>query len=100
MSVALCACHGRPHPCLHRSVDPVYDRDIPEFLIISAALVIGEGIAMKSGGNELIVVWVVKEISCKLLGGELIKGHVGINCSYDPVTVGPDCPWGIIGVAS
>ena len=98
VGVALCACHCRSHPSLHRSVYPVYNSHITELLIIGAAFVIGEGISMEGSRDELIVVGVFEEVSRKLFDGELIKRHVAIDCPYYPVTVGPDCPWRIIRI--
>ena len=53
VGVALRACHGSTHPSRHRGVGAVHHGNVAELLIIGATLVVGLGVAVEGGGDEL-----------------------------------------------
>ena len=54
MSMTLSTGHGCSHPGGKGCVYSVDNCDIPKFLIVSSPFVIGLGISMKGGGNDLL----------------------------------------------
>ena len=55
MCMTLGTCHGRTHPGGKGCVHPVNHRDITEFFVIGASLVIGLCIPMESRGYQLFL---------------------------------------------
>ena len=52
----------------------------------------GDVASVKAGGDQLRLRRVLEQIARKLLDGELIEGHVAVECIDDPIAVGPDLP--------
>ena len=90
MAVALDAAEGRPHPDLPRRVDAVKHGRDPELLVVGSPLGIGHGVSMEGRRDELVEGSVGQEIARDLLDGELIEGHVLVECIDEPVPVAPD----------
>ena len=103
--VALGTGDGRTHPRGHGGVDAVHNRNVPKFLIIGAAFVVGLGVAVESRGNQLIVCWIWEHVSRQLFDGELVEWHVAVEGTNHPIPVAPYgtrlviCVSGAIGVA-
>ena len=55
MTMALNAGEAGAHQRLPGSIDPVNDGSCPKFFIVCSTLIIGHGIAVKSGRNELFI---------------------------------------------
>ena len=94
------ASHGRTHPGGEGRVNPIGHRDVPEFLVICPALVVGLGISMKGGGDQLILRRLGQQISGHLLDGELIKRQVFVKGPDDVIPIGPNGARGIVRVTS
>ena len=99
MCVTLGAGRCRSHPGRHRGIDTVHNRRVAEFLVARPTLVIGLGIPMEGRCNQLIFGRGLKKVPGNLLNRELIKRHIGIKRTDDPVAVSPDRPSGIVGIA-
>ncbi len=99
MRMALCTTHGQPHPDLHRRVDSIFHCRDPELLIIGPALIIFQGIAVKSCGKNLISAGLRKKIPSQLLLRELVKGHILIEGIDNPIPVSPDVARSVLFVA-
>ena len=97
--VALAAGHGGTHPDGHGGIYPVNDGHVAKFLIISAPLAVGLGVAMEGSSRELILGRVGQQIAGHLLDGELIKGKITVKGANHPVAIGPDGAGRIIGVS-
>jgi len=100
VGVTLRAGHGRSHPGLHRGVDPINNGNVAELLVVGAAFVVGEGVSVEGGGDQLIAGRILEEVAGELLDGKLIKGHVGVESADDPVAIPPDGAWRVVGVSS
>ena len=90
MIVALRAGHCGAHPHLHRGVHAIDHCHIAKLLIGSAAFVVRLRIAMKSGGDELIVAWLIEQIARELFACELIERHVAVQRANYPVAITPN----------
>ena len=96
--MALGTCHGGPHPYRPSGIDTVHYRDIAEFFVTRPSLVVGHGIAMEGGRNQLIHGWIVQKIACQLLNGELVERYVRVETPYDIISVPPDGSRWVIGI--
>src|SRR5690606_28741472 len=55
MCMALCTGHRGSHPYRQRGVDAIDDRRVAELFVVRSAFVVGECVAMKRSGNQLLV---------------------------------------------
>ena len=97
--VALRAGNGRAHPRGHGGIHSIDHGDVSKFLIIRASFAIGLSVSMKSGGNELVVGWLGKQVAGQLLARKLIKREIAVKRADNPVAIGPNCARLIIGIA-
>ena len=100
MGVTLRARSRCSHPGRHGGIHAIDHSGIAEFFIARATFVVGFGVAMKGGGDELFLSWIWQEIAGNLFNCELIERHVGIEGTNDPIAVSPDGASGIVGIAS
>ena len=54
---------------------------------------------MEGSGDPIVEARLGQQVAGDLFDGELVKRHVGVECADNPVTVGPDRSWWIVGVA-
>ena len=99
VGVALCAGDGGAHPDGHGGVDAVDDGGVAEFFVAGAALVLGHGVAMEGGGDELVLGGLGEEVAGELVDGELVEGLIAVEGGDDPVAPGPDFAGLVGGVA-
>ena len=77
---------------------PIDDGNIAELLVIGAAFVVGERIAVKPGGDEILLGRVWKKVAGNLFQRELVEGFVPVQGPDDVIPVRPDGPRRIIGI--
>ena len=92
--VTAVAGHGEAEPCGGGCVDTVEEADIALFFGDCAAFTIEHVVAVETGGDEVVLGWVWKEVASELLDGELIERHVVVEGFDDPVS-----PNILVGVA-
>ena len=99
MRVALAALHGQAQPGGGGGAHTIHHGVEPELQGVNATLFIEHGVTMKAGGHYLAGRGVRKQVTCKLLNGEPIKRHVGIQSLNHPVAIGPDAALAVLFVA-
>ena len=99
VGVALRAGHRDPHPDRHGGVDAIDDSYVTKLFVVGATLIVGQCVAMKGGGHQLLVRWVGEQISSQLFDGKLIEGHTVVDGFDDPVAIGPNRSGRIVGIA-
>jgi len=87
--VALGATDGGTHPDSHRCVYAVDDGNVAKFLVLSATFVVGHGVAVEGGGNQLIFAGSGQQVAGNLFDRELIEPHAAVEGPDDPVTIWP-----------
>ena len=83
--MALGARHGQAKPGGGGRVHTVKENHIALFLRDGPAFAVEQVIAVKRGGDELILGGIGEEVAGELFGGKLIKGHVRIEGFDHPV---------------
>ena len=99
MAVTLSTRDRRSHPDSHCRVDSINYRDVAELFVLSAAFIICHRVAMKRSGYHLLVARIWQHVASQLLDRKLIKRHVVIDRSNDPVSPRPDRTRRIVSVA-
>ena len=89
MVVALRAAHGEAHPHGPQRGRAIQHLLIAELFGVCAALAIGEGVAIESGGHQGIEIAIGQQIAGELLDGELVKGNVAIERVDYPFAIAP-----------
>ena len=97
--VALGAADGQAEPDVAGGGHAVEDAVDAELFLVDAALLVDLRVAMETGGDALGLGRVRQEVAGELLDGELIKGHVLIECPDHPVAEFPDLARRINGIA-
>ena len=87
--VALGAHHGEAEPCGGRGRHPVLDRLGAIFLVVTAALVVRLGVAVKTSGDLLLQRGVWQQVACQLFDGELVERHVSVEGVNHPFPIRP-----------
>ncbi len=97
--------HAEPHAggcigSIHRAFDAI-------FFIGRARFDVSQRIAMESGGDQLVVGWIVEQVTSELFDGELIKRQVAVQCFDNPMPIAPHVrAWSVsvitiaVGIAS
>lgn len=98
VAMALGASHGEAHPDGHGRVDAIDHGNVAKFFVVGSSFVVGQGIAVKGGGDELIGSGIGEEITGELVTGEAVEGGILIPVSDDPIAIGPDGAGGVIGI--
>ena len=98
VGVALGACHGSTHPGGHGGVSAVHHGNVAELLVIGATLVVGLGVAVEGGGDELFFSGFGHQVTSELLYSELVEGFVLVKGADDVVAVSPDGAGAVIGI--
>src|SRR5262249_6211187 len=98
--MALSTGHGGAHPDSHRRVDPVDDGGVPKLLVLRSAFTVGQGIAMKRRGDELVFGRVRQQVARGLLDCELIAWHVVVACPDDAIARGSTGAGWVAGVTA
>ncbi len=98
MVVALGTGHGNSHPNRQGGVHPVDDGDVAVLLIVGAAFVVGLGVAVKGGGDELVIGGIGKHVARQLFHRELIERQVAVERPDDPVAVAPYGAGLVVGI--
>ncbi len=99
VGVALRAGHRRAHPDRKGGVDAVDHGGVAELLVAGTALVLGHGVAMEGGGDELRVRGLGQQVAGQLLDGELVERLIAVERLDHPVAVGPDLPSRVARIA-
>ena len=100
MGVALGARHRNSHPNGHGRIDSVDNCRIAKLFVVGPPLTIGHRVAMECSGHEICLSGMVKQVAGQLLDRKLFDRHIPIERVDDPISIRPDSPWRIIGVAS
>ena len=87
--VALGAADRQAEPDRRRRVDAVDDRLDAELLLVDAALVVGQRVAVEAGGQLLREAGAGQQVAGQLLDGELVERQVAVEGADDPVAVAP-----------
>ena len=90
VGVALRAAGGKAEPSRAGCGNAVGHGVVAELERIDAAFFIEHGVAMKSGGDDLLGRGVGKHVAGELLNGKLVEGLVSVERLDDVVAVGPD----------
>ena len=96
MIMALGAFHSQPHPDIPGGFYPIHHIFNPEFLSNDSSLIGGGMVAIKTGGDFLIIRGIREKISGQLLDRKLVEGHIVLVCIQDPVSPGPHISGAII----
>ncbi len=99
VAMALRTGHRNAHPDSHCCIDTIDDSDVSEFFVVGPTFVIGKGVAMECGSDELVRSGVWEEVTGELFDGELIEWHVCVVGTDDPIAIGPDGAWWIVCVS-
>ena len=99
VAVALGTAHRQSHPDLGGRVDAVLDGRDAELLVVGPTLVVGQGVAMECGRQELVLGGAGQQVAGQLLRGETVVGHVGVERVDHPVAIAPDRPRQVLLVA-
>ena len=87
MIVTLGALHREAEPSgAHRghTIDGIFEF---ELLVVDAALAIGQRHTEKAGGDTLFRIGVRLQVTGELIDGELIEGHIAIECVDHPIAL-------------
>jgi len=83
--VTASAADGHPHPDGGGGLGTIKDILHPVFLGDPATLAVERMIAVKPTGHQLVEARVLQQVTSQLVDGELVKGHVVIECLDHPV---------------
>src|SRR6185369_13066097 len=83
--VALGTADGQTQKDRAGRVDAVDDVLGAKLLLIDAALLVEERVAVEAGGDELLAVGLRQHIASQLFDGELVEGQVAVQSVDDPV---------------
>ena len=96
MIMALGTFHSQSHPDIPGGFYSIHDIFDPEFLSNSSPLIGGGMVAIKTGGDFLIIRGIREKISGQLLDRKLVEGHIVLICVQDPVPPRPHISGSII----
>ncbi len=90
MVVALSTTDRQPKERRPGCVDAIDDGLDAELLLVRAAFLIDQRVAMKTRRDDLIARRIRQEVSRKLLDDELVERQITVNGLDDPVAIRPD----------
>lgn len=90
VGVALGAAGGESEPSGAGGGNAIRHGVVAELEGIDTALFVEHGVAVETGGDDLLGGGVGQHVACELFDGELVEPFVGIEGCYDVVAVGPD----------
>ena len=96
MIMALGAFHSQPHPDIPGGFYPIHYIFNPEFLSNDSSLIGGGMVAIKTGGDFLIIRGIREKIAGQLFDRKPVEGHIVLVCVQDPVPPGPHISGAII----
>ena len=97
--MALRAIDRRAHPDGHGRIDAIDDGDIAELLVVGAALVIRQSVAMEGRRDQLLLGRLGQQIAGNLFERELVERFVRVEGLDDVIAIQPDRPGRVVRVA-